>query len=140
MLYLVAAYWPFMIGVLVVGRSMSFWTDHMPRGMFLRSGPDWHLDTAGVRTMEAFLAERGTTAKDAMPIPRESRMVSIMSAVSRLISGRVGSSMAAARPSRTGCPRRAILRSVMATDVGWAASRGKWPRHRVFPTLVFGAI
>jgi len=39
--------------------------------MFLRSGPDWHLDTAGVRTMEAFLAERGTTAKDAMPIPRD---------------------------------------------------------------------
>lgn len=59
------------IDVLVAGRSMSFWIDHMPRGMFLRSGPDWHLDTDGVRTMEAFLAERGTTAKDAMPIPRD---------------------------------------------------------------------
>jgi len=59
------------IDLLVAGRSMSFWTDHMPRGMFLRSGPDWHLDTAGVRTMEAFLAERGTSAKDALPIPRD---------------------------------------------------------------------
>lgn len=59
------------IDVLVAGRSMSFWTDHMPRGMFLRSGPDWHLDTAGVRTMEAFLAGRGITAKDALPIPRD---------------------------------------------------------------------
>jgi FAD-dependent urate hydroxylase len=31
---------------MVVGESMGFWKRHMPRGMFLRSGVDWHLDTA----------------------------------------------------------------------------------------------
>ncbi|HEV8208794.1 MAG TPA: NAD(P)-binding domain-containing protein [Vicinamibacterales bacterium] len=55
----------------VAGRPMSFWTDHMPRGMFLRSGPDWHLDTAGVHTIDAFLAERGITAAAATPLPRD---------------------------------------------------------------------
>jgi FAD-dependent urate hydroxylase len=30
----------------VTGRSMGFWRDHMPEGMYLRSGPDWHLDYA----------------------------------------------------------------------------------------------
>ena len=38
------------IDTLVVGRPMGFWRRHMPEGMFLRSGPDWHLDAAGVHT------------------------------------------------------------------------------------------
>jgi cation diffusion facilitator CzcD-associated flavoprotein CzcO len=54
----------------IVGRSMSFWSDHMPRGMYLRSGPDWHLDTAGIHTMEAFLAARGIATADVTPLPR----------------------------------------------------------------------
>jgi cation diffusion facilitator CzcD-associated flavoprotein CzcO len=28
----------------VVGQPMAFWREHMPADMYLRSGPDWHLD------------------------------------------------------------------------------------------------
>jgi cation diffusion facilitator CzcD-associated flavoprotein CzcO len=38
----------------VVGKPMGFWREHMPAGMLLRSGPDWHLDPAGELTFEAF--------------------------------------------------------------------------------------
>jgi FAD-dependent urate hydroxylase len=47
----------------VLGRPMSFWRDHMPTGMFLRSGPDWHMDPANELTFEAF------TSKPPDPIP-----------------------------------------------------------------------
>jgi cation diffusion facilitator CzcD-associated flavoprotein CzcO len=57
------------IKTVVVGRPMSFWTDHMPSGMFLRSGTDWHLDAAGIHTFEAFLEERGIAPKDIDPVP-----------------------------------------------------------------------
>jgi FAD-dependent urate hydroxylase len=57
------------IDTVVIGRPFSFWTDNMPAGMFLRSGPDWHLDAAGVHTFEAFLAERGIAAGDVDPVP-----------------------------------------------------------------------
>ena len=53
----------------VVGRPMGFWREHMPDGMFLRSGPDWHLDASGVHTLEAYLEERGIAAEDVDPIP-----------------------------------------------------------------------
>jgi FAD-dependent urate hydroxylase len=43
--------------VLVVGRAMSFWREHMPPGMFLRSGPDWHMDASYEHTLERFLGE-----------------------------------------------------------------------------------
>jgi cation diffusion facilitator CzcD-associated flavoprotein CzcO len=52
----------------VCGRAMAFWREHMPAGMFLRSGPDWHLDTAGAHTMDAFLAERGIEPAQATPL------------------------------------------------------------------------
>jgi cation diffusion facilitator CzcD-associated flavoprotein CzcO len=48
----------------VLGRPMSFWREHMPPGMFLRSGPDWHFDVAGELTFEAFAG-----AEIADPIP-----------------------------------------------------------------------
>ncbi len=32
------------VDLLVVGEPMGFWRTHMPEGMLLRSGPDWHLD------------------------------------------------------------------------------------------------
>ena len=32
----------------VHGSPMSFWYEHMPEGMYLRSACDWHLDAAGV--------------------------------------------------------------------------------------------
>jgi cation diffusion facilitator CzcD-associated flavoprotein CzcO len=57
------------IETVVVGRPFSFWTDNMPAGMYLRSGPDWHLDASGVHTFAAFLDERGIKAADVDPVP-----------------------------------------------------------------------
>ncbi len=57
------------IEVAVLGRSLGFWTDNMPEGMYLRSGPDWHLDASGVHTFEAFLEERGIGAAEVDPVP-----------------------------------------------------------------------
>jgi len=48
---------------------MSFWKQHMPEGMCLRSGPDWHLDAAGVHTFEAFLEEVGIAPNEVDPVP-----------------------------------------------------------------------
>jgi FAD-dependent urate hydroxylase len=53
----------------VVGGPMSFWQEHMPEGMCLRSGPDWHLDAAGVHTFEAFLEEEGIAPSEVDPVP-----------------------------------------------------------------------
>jgi precorrin isomerase len=41
------------IETVIVGRPMGFWRANMPKKMFLRSGPDWHLDASGVDTLEA---------------------------------------------------------------------------------------
>jgi FAD-dependent urate hydroxylase len=57
------------IDTVVVGRPLSFWTDHMPGGMFLRSGLDWHLDASGVHTFEAFVEDRGLSRADLDPVP-----------------------------------------------------------------------
>ena len=53
----------------VLGKPMAFWPDNMPAGMFLRSGPDWHLDAAGVNTFMAYLEERGIDPSEVDPIP-----------------------------------------------------------------------
>lgn len=53
----------------VVGHPMSFWRDHMPRDMYLRSGPDWHLDVLGEHTFEAYFEDRGLDPADHDPIP-----------------------------------------------------------------------
>jgi cation diffusion facilitator CzcD-associated flavoprotein CzcO len=57
------------IETVVVGKPLGFWTDHMPAGMFLRSGFDWHLDAAGVHTFEAFAESRNLRPVDVDPIP-----------------------------------------------------------------------
>jgi FAD-dependent urate hydroxylase len=57
------------IETMVVGGPMSFWLQHMPAGMCLRSGPDWHLDAAGVHTFEAFLEEGGIASNEVDPVP-----------------------------------------------------------------------
>jgi cation diffusion facilitator CzcD-associated flavoprotein CzcO len=57
------------IETIVVGGPMAFWKQHMPEGMYLRSGPDWHLDAAGVHTFEAFLEEEGIAPNDVDPVP-----------------------------------------------------------------------
>jgi FAD-dependent urate hydroxylase len=57
------------IRTVVLGQPMGFWRQNMPAGMFLRSGPDWHLDGAAVHTFEAFLEERGIQPGAVDPIP-----------------------------------------------------------------------
>jgi len=57
------------VDTVVVGRPMGFWREHMPAGMFLRSGPDWHLDAAAVHTLEAYLEERAIAPADVDPLP-----------------------------------------------------------------------
>ena len=57
------------IETVVLGRPLGFWKDNMPEGMYLRSGPDWHLDASGVHTFEAFLEERGIGAAEIDPVP-----------------------------------------------------------------------
>jgi len=55
----------------VVGKPMEFWRKNMPAGMYLRSACDWHLDPAGVHTIDNFLAERGQIARDVEPLSLE---------------------------------------------------------------------
>lgn len=53
----------------LVGRPMSFWKEHMPAGMLLRSGCGWHLDPTERDTIERFLRTRGQTPADVEPLP-----------------------------------------------------------------------
>ena len=53
----------------VVGRPMGFWREHMPADMFLRSGPDWHLDAGGEYTFEAYFEDVGLRPEECDPIP-----------------------------------------------------------------------
>jgi thioredoxin reductase len=53
----------------IVGHSMAFWREQMPADMFLRSGPDWHLDAGGNYTFKAFFEDRGMRPEDFDPIP-----------------------------------------------------------------------
>jgi FAD-dependent urate hydroxylase len=57
------------IDTVVIGRPMGFWREHMPTGMLLRSGPDWHLDASGVHTLVAYLEERAIDPTDVDPLP-----------------------------------------------------------------------
>jgi cation diffusion facilitator CzcD-associated flavoprotein CzcO len=57
------------IDTVMVGRPMGFWRQHMPAGMLLRSGPDWHLDASGVHTLVAYLEERTIDPTDVDPLP-----------------------------------------------------------------------
>ena len=52
----------------IIGVPMEFWRRHMPRGMLLRSGIDWHLDPIGEATIERFLAERGSRPEEVEPL------------------------------------------------------------------------
>ncbi|GAW48390.1 MULTISPECIES: FAD-dependent oxidoreductase [unclassified Nocardioides] len=53
----------------VVGLPLAFWRDQMPPDMYLRSGPDWHLDANREDTFEAFFEDRGLDPADHDPIP-----------------------------------------------------------------------
>ena len=56
---------------LIVGKPMGFWRENMPKGMFLRSACDWHLDPQNEHTIEAFLSTQGKTPKDVEPLSLE---------------------------------------------------------------------
>ena len=53
---------------LIVGKPMEFWRNNMPRGMYLRSASDWHLDPVGVHTIERFLQSHNKTRRDVEPL------------------------------------------------------------------------
>ena len=53
---------------LIVGKPMEFWRANMPKGMFLRSACDWHLDPQNVHTIEAYLQLQGITPQDVEPL------------------------------------------------------------------------
>lgn len=53
----------------VVGKTLDFWKTNMPREMYLRSGPDWHLDARDAHTFEAFVKLRGDTREQIKPVP-----------------------------------------------------------------------
>ncbi|HMD92766.1 MAG TPA: FAD-dependent oxidoreductase [Trebonia sp.] len=57
------------IDTVVLGKPMGFWRENMPADMFLRSGPDWHLDGAGQHTFQAYLEEQAIKAEEIDPIP-----------------------------------------------------------------------
>ena len=56
---------------IIIGRPMEFWRNNMPKGMFLRSACDWHLDVQEVDTIERYVAERGQTPAGVEPLSLE---------------------------------------------------------------------
>lgn len=57
------------VETVVVGKVLDFWKTNMPREMFLRSGPDWHLDARDTHTFEAFVKLRGYSREQITPVP-----------------------------------------------------------------------
>jgi hypothetical protein len=47
------------LSFMIVGNSMNFLRDHMPRGMALRSPLSWHFDALGRFTFQRFVDETG---------------------------------------------------------------------------------
>jgi len=95
----------------------------MPRGMFLRSGPDWHLDGREVATVEAYVNERGLTTRDTKPLPieifsiRSAGSWAIMTSRRRTRMGRTSPGLWTARTSHvddgsgTGCGAVTLARN-----------------------------
>jgi cation diffusion facilitator CzcD-associated flavoprotein CzcO len=57
------------IDTVTVGKPFSFWKEHMPKGMCLRSGYDWHLDPQNVATFSRFISDQKLLPS--LPIPLE---------------------------------------------------------------------
>src|SRR2546423_1715469 len=53
---------------LIVGKPMEFWLQNMPKGMFLCSACDWHLDPLNVHTINSFLRSQDKTPRDVEPL------------------------------------------------------------------------
>jgi cation diffusion facilitator CzcD-associated flavoprotein CzcO len=56
------------LNYVVVGKPMGFWKHHMPRGMYLRSPRNWHLDSMGHLTLEHFLQTKNISLGRSEPI------------------------------------------------------------------------
>jgi cation diffusion facilitator CzcD-associated flavoprotein CzcO len=50
---------------------MEFWRQNMPKGMYLRSDCDWHLDPQNVHTLKIYAHSLGKTTKDVEPLSLE---------------------------------------------------------------------
>jgi cation diffusion facilitator CzcD-associated flavoprotein CzcO len=53
----------------VVGNTMDFWKSNMPKGMYLRSGCDWHFDPFNEDTIERYLETKNLKPADVEPLP-----------------------------------------------------------------------
>jgi thioredoxin reductase len=53
---------------LVIGKPLSFWKENMPKGMFLRSGRDWHLCPQGIYTIDKYLETKELKPEDVEPL------------------------------------------------------------------------
>lgn len=58
----------FNIDHLVVGNIMDFWKSNMPKGMYLRSGCDWHYDPFNEDTIERYLETKNLKPADVEPL------------------------------------------------------------------------
>jgi FAD-dependent urate hydroxylase len=56
------------LSVRVHGRLLDLWERHMPKGMVLRSGLDWHIDPLERLTFAAFAEERAIPAQQLHPL------------------------------------------------------------------------
>jgi len=56
------------LSVRVHGRLLDLWERHMPQGMLLRSGLDWHIDPLERLTFEAFADERAVPSQQLHPL------------------------------------------------------------------------
>lgn len=56
---------------IVVGKPMDFWKSHMPQGLLLRSGCDWHLDPFNEDTIERYLETQHLTPAGVAPLSRD---------------------------------------------------------------------
>lgn len=52
----------------VVGKAMDFWKFNMPKGMYLRSGCDWHYDPFNEDTIERYLETKNLKPADVEPL------------------------------------------------------------------------
>jgi len=52
----------------MLGEEMGFWKTHMPKGMYLRSACDWHLDPLNVDTIDSYLETLDLTPSDVEPL------------------------------------------------------------------------
>jgi cation diffusion facilitator CzcD-associated flavoprotein CzcO len=53
----------------VLGKPMDFWTSNMPKGMYLRSGRDWHYDPFDQDTIDSYLKTKNLAPEEVEPLP-----------------------------------------------------------------------